>query len=129
MAHTILVIDDELDSLRYLAAVLEDNGHEVVPSQDPDEGLALAIREQPDLVLIDIMMPGTSGLGVYRAMRSEDAVRDVPVILVSGVNTEREYDFRKLMADDTVPEPQGFAEKPIDIPQFLAKVEAAIAAK
>ncbi|NCO39824.1 MAG: response regulator [Armatimonadetes bacterium] len=126
MKKRVLVIDDELDSLKYLVAVLEDEGYEVLSCQDGDEGLALAANERPDIVLLDIMMPGRSGVSLYRAMRAEEALREVPVILVSGVNTEQEYRFRDLVADESVPEPQGYAEKPINVPRFLSKVEAAI---
>jgi twitching motility two-component system response regulator PilH len=127
MKKEVLVIDDELDSLRYLVAVLEDEGYEVLSCQDGDEGLALAAGERPDLVLIDIMMPRKSGLAIYRAMRAEGRLRDLPVILVSGVNTEQEYSFRALVADENVPEPQGYAEKPINLPDFLAKVGEVLA--
>lgn len=123
MSQKILVIDDELDSIKYLTAVLKDNGYEVAACQSGQEGLELAVRMRPALVLLDIMMPGTSGISVYRMLRENPELRSVPVILVSGIRTEAEFDYRELSEEDDIPVPDAYLEKPIDVGQFLTTVE------
>jgi DNA-binding response OmpR family regulator len=78
----VLVIDDELATVDLLSAVLSDSGYEVVSALNGSDGLMLAQIERPDVVLLDLEMPGLAGFDVLRRVRT---VRpDLPVIIVSG---------------------------------------------
>ena len=80
---TILLADDE-ESLRILVRVtLEDLGYEILEASDGDEALALALRRQPDLMVLDWMMPGKTGLEVTAEFRRQGPSRDTPVILLT----------------------------------------------
>ena len=113
----ILVIDDEPDFVIFLQTLLEDNGFEVVTAADGATGLAKAKTEKPDLITLDISMPGKSGVQVYRDIRSNPETEDIPVFIVTGV-----VDFRQLMYQKSVQAPEGFLNKPIDNDVFLMTV-------
>jgi len=108
-AKKILVIDDEPDVVKYLSTFLTDQGFEVITAADGSEGLAKARQEKPDLITLDITMPGKSGVDVFTELRKDPDVGDIPVCIVTGV-----VDFRKLMYYREVPPPEGYIEKPID---------------
>ncbi len=113
----ILVIDDEPDFVIFLQTLLEDNGFEVVTAADGATGLAKAKAEKPDLITLDISMPGKSGVQVYRDIRSNPETEDIPVFIVTGV-----VDFRQLMYQKSGQAPEGFLNKPIDNDVFLMTV-------
>jgi CheY-like chemotaxis protein len=84
--RTILVCDDD-PGLRELMKVTLGSGYRFVEATDGDEALASLDAERPDIVLLDVMLPGYSGLQVLETMRNDETLRDVPVIVVSAWQT------------------------------------------
>lgn len=91
MAKLLLVEDDSLLVRLYQKRFAKD-GHDVVAARDGEEGLALIEREQPDLVLLDIMMPKLSGLEMLERIKANPATRSVPVVILSNVSGEAEQE-------------------------------------
>ena len=83
-AARVLVVDDNPLMLKSQRLHLEEAGYQVTEAGSAGEALKVACREQPDLVLSDVMMPGTDGFALCRALRSDPATRSVPVVLISG---------------------------------------------
>jgi signal transduction histidine kinase/DNA-binding response OmpR family regulator len=79
----VLVVDDEAANRELLAQILEPAGFKVIMAASGLEGLRLARSGQPDVILLDLMMPGLSGLDVVKALRAEDATRQIPVIVLT----------------------------------------------
>jgi CheY-like chemotaxis protein len=92
----IMVVDDESDIISLLKLVLEAEGYQVVPALSGDEALGLAEIEVPDLILLDLMMPGRSGLETCRYLKSQPKTRNTPVIVFSALG--RDVD-KKLTAE------------------------------
>ena len=113
----ILVIDDEPDFVTFIQMFLEDNGFEVITATDGTAGLEKARIEKPDLITLDITMPGKSGVQVFRDLRSDPETGGIPVFIVTGV-----VEFRQLMYQKTAQAPDGFLRKPIDNDVFLATI-------
>jgi DNA-binding response OmpR family regulator len=82
-AYRILVVDDEPDVLRMLQVVLSRRGHQVLTASSGMEGLVRAQGDQPDLVLLDIMMEGMDGWEVLKLLKLEEATRTIPVVILS----------------------------------------------
>ncbi len=121
----VLVVDDEEDIVAYLMTVLEDNGFRAVSASDAAAALEVVQREHPDLILLDIMMPGQSGLSLYREIRSNRATADVPVVIISGYS--RVEDLARMVVEMEGGEsrlPDGYLEKPISVPKFLQRIHA-----
>lgn len=79
----ILVADDEPDNQTFLILALEHVGHEVISAEDGEEAVGLAVKESPDLILMDVRMPVLDGYEACRQMRALPSLRDVPVVLLS----------------------------------------------
>lgn len=115
--YTILVVDDEPDSLTFIGTVLRDSGARVVEARDGDEALELARSERPDMVTLDISMPGKDGGEVFEEMRGDPVLKSIPVCIVSG-----QPELRRLIYQRTVPPPDGYVDKPIDEKRLLLNV-------
>ncbi len=113
----VLVVDDQPDIVAYLEALLEDNGYTVDTAYDGNEGIQKAKENKPDLITLDVTMPGKSGVTVFHELRNTPELADVPVFIVTGV-----VDFRQLMYQKTVEAPDGFMQKPINEDLFLMTV-------
>jgi CheY-like chemotaxis protein len=85
---TVLVVDDEADSRTLLRHYLEELGCRVMTAQDGVEGLEIARSSKPDLITIDLMMPRMSGWEMFRALKDDPMLRDVPAVIVSVVAEE-----------------------------------------
>lgn len=119
----IQLIDDEPDVILYLSSFLEDNGYEVRSAHDAEKGLEMIKDERPDLVLLDVMMPGDSGLNFLISLRSQSEYADLPVVLVTGSEKIRERDFGSFLKGYGAKPPDGIVEKPIDPRGLLTMIE------
>jgi two-component system, OmpR family, KDP operon response regulator KdpE len=116
-AGKILVVDDDPQIRRVMKATLVSHGYEVIEARTGEEGLELAGREAPSLVLLDMNMPGMDGLETCRALR---AVSDVPVIVLTVRNTEKD----KVAALDAGGD--DYVTKPFGIEELLARIRASL---
>ena len=117
--RTILVVDDDPDARDFFVTVLEDNGYATVSARDGNEALDRIGENLPDLVTLDITMPEKSGVGVYRKLREDEALKAIPVIIITGVSD----DFKQFISTRRqVPPPEGYLSKPVEPDQLLEKV-------
>ncbi|MBI4240771.1 MAG: response regulator transcription factor [Candidatus Rokubacteria bacterium] len=114
----ILIIDDEPEMVRGLADNLRFEGYHTLAAENGEEGLALALREAPDLIVLDVMMPELSGWDVLRALRQKGL--DVPVIMLTARAEEVDRVLGlELGADD-------YVTKPFSLRELLARVRAVL---
>jgi two-component system sensor histidine kinase/response regulator len=119
----LLLVDDDARNLKLLQARLAHLGHQLVCATDGQMAIEAFEAATPDLVLLDLVMPGLGGLEVLERIRKSEAGRHVPVILVTA-HSEREHRLRGLQAGA-----DEFLEKPIDGPILLARVKTLLALK
>jgi CheY-like chemotaxis protein len=118
----ILIIDDEPDVAFYLKILLEDNGYFAVMAHDGENGFKKAQQELPGLICLDIMMPKKSGITLYRELKKDRKLKDIPVVIISGVESASRFtgpQFRRLIPDRDIPEPLAFFEKPVNSKSLL----------
>jgi DNA-binding response OmpR family regulator len=102
----ILICDDEAPLRQLMRAILDDDTYEFEEAADAEEALERAIEVEPDLVLLDVMLPGGSGLDVLREMRANDRLAGTPVVVVTAWTSAA--DRRAALAagaDDFLPKP------------------------
>jgi DNA-binding response OmpR family regulator len=92
MSRTILTIEDQPDIRRLIRMTLEFKGFEVIEAGGGAEGLELARRHAPDLILLDVMMPGVDGLSVGRSLLADPVLSRIPVVMLSALGTPRDMD-------------------------------------
>ncbi len=119
MSTKVLIVDDEPDVAKYLAMILRANGYEPTVAHNAKAGWELVNEPNLALVCLDIMMPRESGISMYRKLRENDDTRTIPVIFISGAEQEEKFDFRSYLPDESIPEPDGYLEKPIDIDKYV----------
>jgi DNA-binding response OmpR family regulator len=147
VAKKVLVIDDDVNTVRFLSVALEENGYQALGAYDGQEGIQMVHSENPDLIILDVMMPKKSGFVLFKQLRKDEKYKDLPVIMLTGVadtledldaqsddTFERPYDnlrekLRKIiksMSEDGEVKPDMFVDKPIDPEEVIEKVKQLI---
>jgi DNA-binding response OmpR family regulator len=130
MTGKILVVDDDPDILDAVAMILESQGYSVVTARDGIEGLATLKAENPDLMILDLMMPKMDGFGVCKELQDPRwaKYKDIPILILTSVREEasrRRYELEtglELDVDD-------YVEKPMSPDVLLARVSTLIKKK
>ena len=147
MAKKVLVIDDDVNTVKFLSVALEENGYIPISANNGRDGFEMIKKENPDLVLLDVMMPKKTGFVLIKQLRMDEKYKDLPVIMLTGVaevlqeldadsgdTLERPYDslreaMRKniqQMREDGTLRPDMFIDKPIDPEVVVEKVREII---
>ncbi len=115
---TILVVDDSPTERYFLTDLLRKGGFEIVAAESGEEGVAKAKQEKPDLILMDVVMPGLNGFQATRMLSRDPATKAIPVIMCTTKNqeTDRVWGLRQGAIDYLV--------KPIVAEELLAKIKA-----
>lgn len=113
----ILVIEDNETNIYLIGFILKKNGYEVIEARSGEEGVKLAVKEKPDLILMDIQLPGIDGLETTKRIRKLEADRKTPIIALTSyaMTGDRE---KSLAAGCT-----GYIEKPINPDNFMSEME------
>jgi two-component system phosphate regulon response regulator PhoB len=115
---TVLVIDDEADLIELVRYNLDKEGFEVLAAADGESGLAIARRHSPDLIVLDLMMPGMDGLAVCRALRSDERTGRIPLIMLTAKAAETDRIVGLEMGADD------YVSKPFSPRELVARVKA-----
>lgn len=114
----ILIVDDSATDRQFLLEVLSRAGYQCVMAENGDEAIVKSKSEHPDLILMDVVMPGTSGFQATRAISRDEVTRQVPIFLCTSKNqeTDKIWGLRQGARD--------YMTKPIDAKALLAKIAA-----
>jgi len=113
--HKILVVDDEEDVRTFLITVFEDAGAEVLSAASGDEAIAMALEHHPDLISLDLSMPGKDGVETFVELRETEGTAEIPVCVVTG-----HPEFRQVIYGRSVPPPEGYLGKPVNEDKLVA---------
>ena len=118
MAEKILVVDDEQEIRNLLDHFLKDQGYEVVLASDGNQALKLAAEENPQVIILDIKMPGLDGLEVCKLLKDNEQTRLIPIIVITGFE-DNKMEALNRGADD-------FVNKPFDMAEIAIRVKSAL---
>jgi len=123
MSKRVLAVDDDPDIVMFVKTVLEENGYIPLIAKNGETGLSMARDEGPDLIIMDVLMPRQSGIRMYRELKDDETLRNIPVIILSGIARRtflRSQEALSEFGDHPVPEPEAYMEKPVE-PAELAE--------
>jgi two-component system alkaline phosphatase synthesis response regulator PhoP len=147
MSKKVMIIDDDANAVKFLSVVLSENGYETISAFDGREGMEKLQEEPVDLIVLDVMMPKKTGFVLFRQLKRDDKLKDIPVLMLTGVaasladmDSEAEDTFQrpfdslreslrktiKEMRDEGEVKPEMFVDKPVDPDAFIAKVRELI---
>jgi len=114
----ILVTDDEPDFITFISTILEDNGAIVIKAYDGEQALELAKKEKPDLITLDISMPGKSGVETFDDFRNDKNLSSIPICIITG-----KPEIRKLIYERPDNPPDGYIDKPITEEDLILNIK------
>ena len=123
----ILIVDDEPDMRIFISNLLDSEGFSPIPAKNKTEGLRKALLKEPAVIILDMMMPEESGIQMYRDLKREEKLKDVPVIMLSTIDRETFCKFhivRGSPLNKVTLEPDTFLEKPLEAKDLINLVRA-----
>lgn len=120
MTKKILAIDDENDVLLVIKTALQSEGFDVETASDGAGGFDKAARDKPDLIILDVMMPGLSGFDVLKKMRADERTSRIPVIMLTGVSEKSK------IAEAIAAGTDYYIVKPFEFQNLVEKVNIAL---
>ncbi len=120
MPKKVLVVDDDVKTVTFLSAALEENGYEAVGAHNGQEGLEKIKSEHPDLVILDVMMPKKTGFVLFKQIRRDDNFKELPVIMLTG-NSEDDNVKRAMELGI-----KGYLLKPVSKKALLTRIVHAL---
>ncbi|MBW1775263.1 MAG: response regulator [Deltaproteobacteria bacterium] len=126
MAKKVLVVDDELDMRIFITTLLETNGYKPVSAEDGVQGLEVARAKKPALIILDVMMPKESGINLYRELKSDPDLKEIPVIMLSALSRKTFFHSQRVLDEykrERIPEPAAYIEKPPEPDELLEAIQ------
>ena len=114
----ILIVDDEADIIEILQFVLESNGYECITASDGEIGLNLAREANPDLIILDVMMPKINGYKISRLLKYDNKYKDIPILMI----TARSQEEDKIIGEETGADE--YITKPFNPLELVARVKS-----
>ena len=129
MAKKVLVVEDELDMRIFITTLLETSGYKPLTAADGKEGMEVARQSKPSLIILDVMMPKESGINMYRELRTDKDLKDIPIIMVSALSKKTFFHSQKVLDEykgEKIPEPEAYIEKPPEPDELLEAIRACL---
>jgi len=114
----ILVVEDNVANMKLATFILESAGHTVLGARDAETGLTIARTDQPDLILMDIQLPGMDGLQATALLKKDEATRAIPVIALTALAMKGDEERIRAAGCD------GYVAKPMRYQELLAVITA-----
>jgi two-component system, OmpR family, phosphate regulon response regulator PhoB len=122
MAKRVLVVDDEQDVRVFMKTLLETNGYKPLVAEDGKQGLEMARAKKPALIILDVMMPKESGIHMYRELKKDPDLKEIPVIMVSALAKKTFFHSHQVLDEyegGQIMEPTAYIEKPPEAEELL----------
>jgi two-component system cell cycle response regulator DivK len=116
----VLVVEDHPANMKLAVLLVQKAGHQAISAMDAEEGIAAARREIPDLILMDIQLPGMDGIAATSILRQDPATRDIKILAVTSFAMKG--DEEKILASGF----DGYIAKPINLDDFMQTVKATL---
>lgn len=119
----VLIVDDDVDVRKVVSKLVERSGYEYIEAKNGVEGMGKVREDKPDLIILDMLMPKESGIRMYHELKTEEPLKDIPVIVLSAIPKKSFLRSQKVLdefAGQSVPEPEAYIEKPEEPEELIA---------
>ncbi len=126
----VLVVGDELDMRTFVCTLLGTCGYQSIAASDAEEGISKARELKPELIILDVMLPRESGIQMYRELKTDDDLKHIPVIMLSGISKKTFFHSQSMLdtyMGKSVPEPEAYMEKPPESDELIQLAERLLA--
>ena len=120
--NKVLVVDDEMDMRIFLSTLLETSGYKAIIASNGVEGIEKARKHKPAAIILDVLMPKSGGIEMYREVKTDENLKSTPVIMISAIAKKTFFHSMKMLNSyrgQNVPEPEAYIEKPPEIDELL----------
>ena len=122
MQPSILIIDDDQDILEALRIILEGESYKVRVALDGQQGLKAIEEEKPDLIILDLLLPGKDGVSVCESLKTRPEYRNIPVIVLTALTKKMGDKIFTQREEKVLREVDGYLDKPVNPQELLIKV-------
>lgn len=122
----VLIVDDELDMRMFISTLFKTSGYTAVAAKNGTEGIQKARENPPDLIILDVMMPGEGGVYMYKELRTDQNLKQTPVIMLSAIAKKTFTHYLKMLnarLNGAIPYPEAYMEKPPEAEELLKLAE------
>jgi two-component system phosphate regulon response regulator PhoB len=126
----ILVVGDELDMRTFVCTLLGTCGYQSLVASDGKEGIQKARKLRPELIILDVMLPKEGGIQMYRELKTDDNLKNIPVIMLSGISKKTFFHSHNILNSylgQNLPEPEAYIEKPPESEELIQVAENLLA--
>jgi CheY-like chemotaxis protein len=126
----ILVVGDELDMRTFVCTLLGTCGYQSLVASDGEEGIQKARELRPELIILDVMLPKEGGIQMYRELKTDDDLKQIPVIMLSGISKKTFFHSQNILNSymgQSLPEPEAYIEKPPESEELIQVAESLMA--
>jgi len=119
----VLIVDDDVDVRKFVSKLIERAEYEAIEAQNGIEGMGKVREDKPDLIILDVLMPKQSGIRMYRELKTDEPLKDIPVIMLSAIAPKSFFRSQEVLAEfagKSVPEPEAYMEKPEEPEELIA---------
>jgi CheY-like chemotaxis protein len=119
----VLIVDDDVDVRKFVSKLVERAGYEAIEAKNGMEGMGKVREDKPDLIILDVLMPKQSGIRMYRELKTDEPLKDIPVIMLSAIAPKSFFRSQEVLAEfagQSVPEPEAYMEKPEEPEELMA---------
>ena len=121
--NKVLVVDDEMDMRIFISTLLETSGYKPIIATNGVEGIEQARKHKPAAIILDVLMPKSGGVEMYRQVKTDENLKNIPVIMISAIAKKTFFHSMQMLNSyrgQTVPEPEAYIEKPPESDELLA---------
>jgi len=122
----VLVVDDDVDVRKFVSKLVERAGYEPMEAKNGIEGMDKVREDKPDLIILDVLMPKQSGIRMYRELKTDEPLKDIPVIMLSAIAPKSFFRSQEVLAEfagESVPEPEAYMEKPEEPDELIVLMQ------
>ena len=125
----VLIVDDEMDMRIFVSTLLETSGYRSIVATNGEEGIKKAREHKPEAIILDVLMPKSGGIQMYREVKTDAKLKSTPVIILSAIAKKTFYNSMKMLNShrgEAVPEPEAYIEKPPEAEELIKIVQQCV---